>query len=823
MAREDGNMPEDESLEEYSLESILAEYKGTAYINGDKRTPTGLLQNQTEEIIREAAGGTQADPPLPYVDTPGEADAYMEAPGIAGQPPPQYRPAYSRPGGQNADDTRMPGGDMAPTGYETRSAPVVQEQPAAAGNQTDDDLENDEAFLFFENYRSPSSEQEPAIRAEPQPRTRAGALATQQSETRAGTPADTRPDPHIEPQTDPLPDTGAGTQPDQRAGSWSETQDPVAQGAQRVFEQDFDSGARPAGTKDDGSGMFIYTDDAAPGDETGAPADELFEEPDLKQASLRFARECNSISLRCIPAAIITIIMVILTFAFEAGSIIPFGIGHTLVLATGALMLGLVIVMMLCIDIIVRGAIFLVKGAPNAETLLLFSCAFSLFSAAFTMLTDTAEVLPYCAVSALSLALAAIGERYNLRAITESLKTASSSAEPFGVQAEYNHELDKSVLKKAYDRTDGFYNSLLHPDVVETTYRYAAPILLGAALLLSLIAAFIKGQGEYFLHILAALLSAAATFSTILSFSLPFSIIARTIRRSGAAIAGWGGADDICFTDGACVTDDDLFPPGTLKLSGMKVYEDVEPEKAIRYTASLIIASGSGLSHVFDEMLRTQGMSKIRVEDFACYEGGIGALMRGERVATGSAGFMNLLGFRIADDMNMKNAVYTAVNDKLIAVFAMDYTPVKSVQSALISIVKWRIKLFFAVRDFNITPSMLEKKFKVSLDDFAYVQAKDSYNISDSFSGREGRMSAVLTREGLSPFVDAVTGGWLLKSAALVATAFSVVSAALGVIIMFYLCWSGAFASARPGNLILFMGSMLMAVLIVCGYVKCRK
>jgi len=363
----------------------------------------------------------------------------------------------------------------------------------------------------------------------------------------------------------------------------------------------------------------------------------------------------------------------------------------------------------------------------------------------------------------------------------------------------------------------------MHPDVTEIAYRYAAPMLLVGALLLSLLVAFVRGGAGYFLHILSALLAAAAPFSALLSFSLPFGTVAKSIRASGAALAGWGGADDVCYTDGACITDDDLFPPGTLDLNGLKLFDGVPPEKAIRYTASLIIASGSGLSGLFAEILKMQAMSVIKVEDFACHEGGIGALIRGERVATGSGAFMNLIGVRVPDDTNMKNAVYTAVNGSLIAMFTVDYTPINSVQSALISILKWRIKLFFAVRDFNVTPLMLEQKFRVSLEGIEYIQTRDSYSISDSFSGKGGRMAAILTREGLGPFAEAVTGGRLLKSSALFATIVSVISAAIGVLIMFYMCWSGAYLSARPGNLLLFMLSMLAAVLVVCGYVKCKK
>ncbi len=51
---------------EITLESILAEYKGKAYIAGDKRTPPSVLQEKTERIILETAGGKyiQRHPPL---------------------------------------------------------------------------------------------------------------------------------------------------------------------------------------------------------------------------------------------------------------------------------------------------------------------------------------------------------------------------------------------------------------------------------------------------------------------------------------------------------------------------------------------------------------------------------------------------------------------------------------------------------------------------------------------------------------------------------------------------------------------------------------
>jgi len=736
MADENEIFDEEIDLSGLSLESILAEYKGSAYIDGDRRTPAGVLNERTDLIVSEAPGGE-------VFESPRQTAVYP--------PPPAAPPQYTGSG------------------------------------ELDKDIES--TVMFFDNYKPPGQESKDAIIDDVE--------KAVEREIRFGE------------------DSGEVIKIDFDAYE-------PARNAEYGYINDgyINDGYINDGYINDGYINDGYINNSYVSD---SDDDEVFEEPPLSDAAEGFTEKLDFISIRLIPSAVVSLIMIIMTFAAEAGLIIPLGIGRNATAVSGVLIILLLIVMMLCSDLIIRGAADLIRGAPNAETLILFSCAFSLISGVFTMLGSSAGMLPYCTVSAVSLTLAAYGEKLSLRAITETLKTTLVTSEPYGVQAEYNGDINKSVLKKAFNRTDGFYSNLMHPDVSETAYRYAAPVLLAFALVLAILCVVAKGRGEYFLHTLSGMLAAAAPFSAMLSFSLPFVIVSKAVRKSGAAIAGWGGVDDICFTDGASVTDDDLFPPGTLAFSGMKAYGNTRSEKAIMYTASIVMASGSGLSRIFYEVIKSQRMEPIRVENFACYEGGIGGQINGEQVMTGSAAFMNLLGIRIPDDMNMKNAMFTAVNGSLIAMFAVEYSPVSSVQSALILMLKWRIKLFFAMRDFNITPLMLEQKFRVSLQDIEYVQAKDSYSISDSFSGREGRMAAILTREGLGPYAEAITGGRLLKAAAIVATVISVVSAALGVLLMFFMYWNGAFLSARSGNLLLFMLATLAAVIVVCGYVKCRK
>lgn len=726
------------SNDDVSLESILAEYKGTAYIAGDKRTPASVLQEKTEKIVKEAAVGS-FEQPTQTADVPDskressvpDLDAVNKA----------KRQEYCAEK-ENKRDT-------------------VKQYNAPDNND----------IITFDQYHGGSEEDSNRFVDE----------ISKAIESRTLFEAETQ------------------------------------KSARKVF------GLFSRNAEDVDKNTF--DDDVEREIEPLEPAieDVVFEEPDYRAATKRFAEKCNVYSKRSFVSLLLSIVMAVLTLVFRAGVELPFGIGQSNVVYTGVLLIFLFLVMMLSVERLIDGFTDMFKGRQGIDTLNLFSCLATSAAAVYSMLTaDTAAGLPYCVVSAFSLTFTLWGEKVYYKALTETMKTAQTTATPSGVIAELLEDLDRTIVKRVPGRTSGFYNSLVQTDITETTFKYAAPILITASLVLSLYSSVSQGQGEYFLRYFAAIMAAAAPFSAIFAFSVPFNAIAKRTKQSGATVAGWGGADELFHTDGASITDEDLFPEGTISLSGVKIFDEVSPEKAIRYTGSLIIASNSGLAKLFTEQIYKQGLTKLPVEEFSCYEGGIGGSIRGDNVIAGSAAFMNLMGIRIPGSLNMKNAVFAAIEKKLIAVFSVNYVPVKSVQNALISVLRYHVKLFFAVRDFNITPVMLEQKFKVPVDDVEYIAIQNTYDISDERKQEAKRVPAILTRSGMGPYVEAITGGRRLRSTALLATVLTLLSAVGGMLIMYAISWTGAFAAASAGNLLLYMISMLCIVLIVCGFAKFR-
>lgn len=730
-----GDIGGDDDLE-FSLESILAEFKGSAYIKGDKKTPPHILSEQAERIVMEVSGRAAS---AEFSSEDVAAPVSTPAPEPEQEAEPEFFDLLDGP---------------ASSEEEAPPAPVVTAERDEAPTPEKTTVKKTEDIVFFDNYRYADKDDTADIAKAVE-----AAIAQEEAAERA-----------------------AEESAEKALGIFSRQRK-----QRKVAEEEIEE-----------------------------------PEPPLDVAAKRFASACNAVSIRFIGAFILSILMLVFTLAFKPDSDSIFAFRGNFMIATGVLMILQILVMLLGLTVITRGVTDFYRRGPNAESLILVSCALSLVSGFYILLSgNTSYGLPYCAVSAISLTCALWGEKLHLRGMTDSLKTAVAAKEPASVTSEFREDLDKTVLKKSPTYPVGFYRNLVYEDVAEMAYRYASPILIVAVFVLSVFSAISTKEFGALPQILSATAAGAASFSALLAFSLPFGMIARNIRKSGAAIAGWGGADDICSSDGVSVTDEDLFPTGTLSISGVRIFEDVEPEKAIRYTSSIIIASGSGLARVFSDLLRRQGMVLVNVGEFTCYEGGVGALIKGERVMTGSAAFMNLMGIRIPQDMNLKNAVFTSVNDRLIAMFAINYVPINTVQNALVNIIKEKVKLFFAVRDFNITPLMLEQKFKISLENVEYITAQSAYGISNN--EENSRAAAVLSREGLGPLGEAIAGGRVLKRISTIATIISVVSSFFGLIMMFFMCNVGSYDSASASNLLIYMLCMLIVNLVVCNLARFKR
>ena len=555
-------------------------------------------------------------------------------------------------------------------------------------------------------------------------------------------------------------------------------------------------------------------------------ADSVIEEPtDLAKEAKRYARPVSSLTFRSRFAFGVSLLMAILAGVFEVNGRGWFGIGENGVLMTGVLMVLQLVVMLLCIEVPLRGICSLIKGKVTAETLVAMSCFITFIDGIVILLSRNADRgLSYAVVSAFSVVFGMRGLRSYYIGMRNSLRIASKVQAPWGIVTDNESVEERSVLKRQYGAVGGFYKNLIRRDICEHIYTYAAPIMLIAAVVFAFMSTVVRGRGGEFIHALAALVAVAASFSCMSAYARPFRLVSAMARKVGCAIAGWTGADKIFSSDGAFITDNDLFPKGTQQVVGMRLTDIAGQYKAIECAGSLIIASGSGLEDPFREFMRKYNVTPVYVESFTCHEGGgIGGVIRGENILVGTAAFMNLMGVRMPEDIAKKDVIFMSINRKLAAMFAVRYEPSKGVQSSLVAMRDTRMNMLFALKDFNISPKMLQKKFKVSMDGVEYIPLSDCYKMEKSDELNETDAAGILSVGNLNSFADTVSKAAQLRQITVLNTAISLLGSVVGMFLVFYMCWNGPISSITSWAMVLFMFSMHLVTIILSNMVKRRK
>ena len=535
-------------------------------------------------------------------------------------------------------------------------------------------------------------------------------------------------------------------------------------------------------------------------------AEERRRELSAEDAIRIYGSGLKSLRLRLTVLGILCILMIALTLLPELGFPLPdlIAAGKTRL----ALLLVLLLLSIFCgMEVFSSGITMPFRGGFGPETLVAASVLFALADAALQLaLEDRAYGTPFCAAAGTSLFFATFGELKGRIGFRLSFRVADKTKVPTVLSAEWEKVDEGAVISKNVGAARGFVERTTNKDMVELVYARLAPVLLLLTVLFALLCSFSSGEKNAFFHCLSAFGAVAAGFDLLLAFNRPFCSAARELVDHGAALAGWEGAEDMQRAVGMALRDGDIFPENSLRLSGLKIFSHYSEEKIVSYTGSLIVASGIGTSRVFAELMREYGADLYRVEELSCYEsGGIGANINGSEVLVGSAGFMNLMGIRLPPNLELRSAVFSAIDHELAGVFIVSYTPSNAVQAALVNMLQARIRPIFALRDFNLTPAMISGKFKITLDEGEFMTYAARYELSENSAEPAQEPSAIMSREGIGHYVETVRCGRRLCRSARISLGLTIAGTVLGMLLLLLIFMQGAFGSASAGNVFLFL------------------
>lgn len=520
--------------------------------------------------------------------------------------------------------------------------------------------------------------------------------------------------------------------------------------------------------------------------ETSYESEDLGEEMQPDKAARFYDKHIAGLRLRTRIAFVLCVLMAYISYGLPVpGALADAGV-------KSAVCLIMMISVMFCgLDIITTGIMSIVRFKLHASALIAISCLLCTIDAFLSAASVSEKVVPFCVIPALTIAFTLLGSVMNARSNKIILNTAAASKHPYVVTAEAELSGGDITLVKGRKPLDGIVRRTEEDGPDESVFGVLTPYFVVAALVLSIIAAVISKDFSSFAHILSGIFVCAAPIAMLITFPMPFFISIKSLIRSGSTIAGWSGLYDIGKAKHLIVTDGDLFPKGCVKISRTRVFAGMEPERIISFAGSIISASGSAMVHPFAELMRKAGGGLMPVEAFSVHEsGGLTAMIDGEDVYCGNAAFMRLMGVVLPEKYVLNNGVYIAVAGVICGVFEMEYTASDAVKSALEELVGSDRHAIFAVRDFNITPSMLSVKFDMPTDGFDFPPYSERYAISGAEPSEASKPAALISREGLSSLVSLADHGKMLFSRIRLSVMLSVVSAVVGMLVMFILSLS---------------------------------
>ena len=536
-------------------------------------------------------------------------------------------------------------------------------------------------------------------------------------------------------------------------------------------------------------------------------------EPRMDDALREEKRRCNRLRRGLVLGAFPALLLVVAAVLQELEVLPPAWLDAAL-LRCAVLGGGLLLTVLLCLPVWQTAYRMLRDGRVGCELCAGVTVLADLLCCVSGIVTGSTLSTPYAAAGALLILSCQLG----LYLTAETRRIAFHLADVNGVPPYVVSVLPAGVCKQR-GVLEGFYRTTMRPDPARQWQNYVLPLLLSVAVVLSGVVCFTARPMEEFPWVLAVLTGAGVQLSLPLTGTLPLYYLSRRLERSGAAAAGYAGARAVARAGRIVLTDDDLFPAGTVTLNGYKVYGE-ERVRAVSYAAAVSKAAGSSLAPLLDRQLTVEGGYPMRVDELRyCEEGGVEAAIHGETVLMGSAYFMKKRHVALPHDLKLQTGLFLSVDGVLTAVFAVKYQPSRNAEWALRTLKRFHIVPVLAVRSGNVTPGLIKRKFGVDAKP-VYPDVSTRLALAQLAEQQGEQPCVAICREGLMPLVESVAGSRRAVKAVRTATILSYIGAAAGVALAYYLTSVGNFALLTPIAMVLYQVLWLLPTLLLAGLVK---
>lgn len=369
-------------------------------------------------------------------------------------------------------------------------------------------------------------------------------------------------------------------------------------------------------------------------------------------------------------------------------------------------------------------------------------------------------------------------------------------------------------------------------DITDSFCRKSVPLCLGASLIISVVLTFIR-MGTLFsieafvfgLSILSMLICACSCIALPFAANIPLEKVSKETIKNDGILLGYQSVDDLYDTNSILVKADDIFPEGTVRLGGIKVFSNTKLDEAFLDAASLSYYGGSLLQQLFADLIKGKEELLYPIDNFS-YEDGMGLCgwIKNRRILLGSRELMethNIEGLptksREAEYSQGHEPIYLSISGNLAALFVVDVIAGRGVRKWAERLVRKKICMVVKSVDSFITAEKIAAVYGIPKG-MVKVLPKKLHEDFDAETKKTVRMSASMACAGkFSSMAQLILGIKSIHASAVIALIFQTVSILLGFGLSMMLILSKAYES----NYIYMSATAMIVYNLLCTLFTC--
>ncbi|MBQ8582195.1 MAG: hypothetical protein IJ487_00435 [Ruminococcus sp.] len=367
-----------------------------------------------------------------------------------------------------------------------------------------------------------------------------------------------------------------------------------------------------------------------------------------------------------------------------------------------------------------------------------------------------------------------------------------------------------TTTKKTDFLTD-FLRYTYSSDMSDAFCKKAAPICLLFSLLVSVVLTmFHKGSvmnmesAAFGLSIFSMMICASSCIAMPFVVNIPLENAAVSSFKDKGIMLGYQSVDDFYDTNSILVNADSLFPDGTVKLAGIKVFSNTKIDEALLEAASLTCHAGSMMRQIFKDVTGGREDMLYPIENYSFEESmGMCGWINNKRVLFGNRELMtshNIEGIptRTKESESIganQEVMYLSISGNLAAMFIVDIAADKQVKKWASKLAKNKICMIIKSIDPCITPKLLRNLFGIP-EEMIRIIPKKLHPEFDEETKKSVRLSASMATTGrFTSLAHLIIGTKAVHSAAIIGLIIQTVSILLGLSICMLLIISRAFTT----------------------------